>query len=252
MPCQLRSDAHKVDYLQKAVTEFQDCSLIPIQNITSQGYSYNKFVIKLHESIQNLRQIRLLTGPKGNISGGYVIEGYSGFMTNLTRYGRNPRHIGRYNDRFRSHRSNQGRGQDFFFEIARKRNECHKGGAPNWKPGHRCAPSAMEGHTRYRIRKRESASHILAEFIKGEEDFTWNLDEGSNGVARSSEDNKELEEFESHFTQKKEPGADGYSPHTGNVVETAERDILLSHVTSAVGVSNQSVLDFRLGGKNYQ
>lgn len=91
-PPDFRTDAHKVDYLRKAETEFQDFALIPIQNMKSQGYSYKKFATTLHESIQNLRQILLLTGPS-NVSRLYVTEGSDGTLTNMTRYPRSPRYV---------------------------------------------------------------------------------------------------------------------------------------------------------------
>lgn len=61
-PPGFRSDSHEIDYIRKSVTEFQNWPSIPTQNIKSQSYSYNKFITNLNESIQNLRQIRLLTG----------------------------------------------------------------------------------------------------------------------------------------------------------------------------------------------
>lgn len=86
-PVDFRSDDHKVDYLRKAVTEYQSWFRIPIQNITSQCYSFTKLVTTLHESIQNLRQIRLLMGESSS-SNTEIVED---FDTYALRYGRNPR-----------------------------------------------------------------------------------------------------------------------------------------------------------------
>lgn len=91
-PRDFRTYSHKIDDLRKALTEFQIWSRIPIQSITSQGYSFNNFVASLHESIQNVRQLELLTGAHeldtSNLTG--LVTQDEEYMTHLTKYGRNP------------------------------------------------------------------------------------------------------------------------------------------------------------------
>lgn len=57
---EFRSDAHKIIFLRRAVGEYQSWSVIVIQNITSQKFSFNCFVKALHEAIKNLRQLQLI------------------------------------------------------------------------------------------------------------------------------------------------------------------------------------------------
>lgn len=45
---ELCPDARKIDYLRKAITELQNWSRIPVQNITSQVYSFNTFLTTLY------------------------------------------------------------------------------------------------------------------------------------------------------------------------------------------------------------
>lgn len=60
-PPNFRSNAHKIGFLRKAMKQFQEWSRVTIENIMSQKYTLNDFLTALHESIQNLRQMNLLT-----------------------------------------------------------------------------------------------------------------------------------------------------------------------------------------------
>lgn len=132
-----RSIAHKVDYLRKAGTEFQSSSRIPIQHITSQGYSFNKFVTTLHESIQTLRQISPFTGEPSE----EIKNLFEPVETNSSRYGRNPRHRSwsRRSENI-THGRSGGNRKRTAFQRAREQNDCVRCGKSNWTPKHRCRP----------------------------------------------------------------------------------------------------------------
>ena len=166
-PPDLRSDAHKVDYLRRAVAEYQDWPRIPIANITSQRYSYNSFVTTLHESIQNLKQLRSLLGSNESPSQtGILSEGRDNIATHMSRYGRPPRFVSHKNRSPTQH----NRLSDSF-KGARRLNLCVKCGASNWSPKHRCAPGAVQKHTHDRVKRGESSVHIVADFVRNEEDL---------------------------------------------------------------------------------
>ena len=91
-----RSDANKIEFLRKAVAEFEDWSRLPIQNIMFRQFSFNGFVTALHEAIQNLKELHLLTGKR--IDGLQLLSPNTGHSdiqdTFVQQYGRNPRYVG--------------------------------------------------------------------------------------------------------------------------------------------------------------
>lgn len=132
-PPDFRSDTHKIDYLRRAVTEFQSWSRFPIQNIISQRQFFNRFVTTLHESIQNLRQLHPLSDDTPNLPVTAVTEA-DDITTNIAQYGRHPQQLkvrSKHSSKVRPQRHTYNRS----FDEARNRNECYKCGGP-WCLGH--------------------------------------------------------------------------------------------------------------------
>lgn len=133
-PFDFWSDAHIADYLRKVVTEDQSWSRIPIQNIKSQGYCFNKFhklikrvtLFKLfldscQESKQNLQHIRRLIRESVSSNTGIV----ENFDTHVLRYGRNPHRNQRNRGKMRngSHQPRFTRNRQF--DEAQAGKECY-------------------------------------------------------------------------------------------------------------------------------
>lgn len=194
-----RSDAHKIDYLRKAVAAHKEWSQTPIQRITSGGLTFNGFVTALHEAIQNLKEIKIITCQAQD-------RGHTGHTeadeTCISRYGRNPKWVQKkgYHARSGSHSQNRNSGFDSnrfsrSFEESRRRNECHKCAAP-WKPGHYCKKGAIRNNIRGRVKKGEPAIHIVSEMVQGLE---GELDIGDKNDLSDGEDHSSGDATDAHY-----------------------------------------------------
>lgn len=243
-PPDFRSDVYKIDYLRKAFTEFQEWSRIPIQNITSQGYSFNAFVIALHESVQNLRQIELLVEfpRRPNFTG---ITEEEQFDTNVMQYGRNPR--------FNKHRKWNGSRSKYeprserrgvhssalkrvTFEDSRRRNECHRCGAPNWNPKHRFEKGSITAHARNRIQNGESSIRIVADMVQqleGELSTSDGEDVASGIMFGNAEQKSDLAEFDSCLSQDGSV-EEAHGTRYTELIELAEQEIHISQLAAAI------------------
>ena len=247
-PPDFRSDAHKVDYLRKAVSEYQNCSRIPIADITSQRYSDNSFVTTLHESIQNLKQVRSLLGSDESPSQTRIVsEGRENIATRMLQYGRHPRFVSHKN---RSSTQNN-RLSDSFKEALRL-NLWVKYGASKWSPKHRCAPGAVQKHTHDRLKRGESSVHIVADFDRHEED----LHDSGMIVERHPDpevSNEDLDRFEHifHSGLDKEGVSDTSYMALFQIPEYNDQEIITNHVNSKMkeGSNVGCSAFFRLGGE---
>lgn len=84
-----RSDTHKNDYLRKTVTVYREWSRIPIQSIKFYEYSFCMLVTSPHESVQQLRQIKLTTSENSTFH--THMAGNQPTVTAKMQHGRSPR-----------------------------------------------------------------------------------------------------------------------------------------------------------------
>lgn len=89
------------------------------------------------------------------------------------------------------------------FEESRRRKGCHRCGAANWNPAHRCAKGAIYAHTRNRLKNGESFTHIIAEFVK---ELEGELTDGEDS-RHDGDENEDLAVFDSRFISQPEEGA---------------------------------------------
>lgn len=240
-PKDFRSDSHKIDYLRRAISEpfFRDWASIPIQNITSQRYSFNMFVITLHESIQNLKQMQLLSREISRPKLTGVVHLPDTSDTHMTSYGRNPRHVGQHGSFTR-----RSPTKSMLFEDARRRKECFKCGALNWKPVHKCDPGTIAAHTRDRLRRGDSSVHIVSDITKG-------LKSEIGDVRHSAQDtyhehNAELSEFESLFeSENEQPGRE--STFAVHPLAEADQNVFTKHLSSMFHSIDSNNEDFSQG-----
>lgn len=257
-PPDFRSDAHKIDYLRKAVTEFQDWSRIPIQSRTSQGYSFNTFVTTLHESLQNLRQIQMLTDTSSRPSFTGMIN--EEFDTNLMQYGRNPRFSKQKKWNRKRFEKPGVRTASKSFAESRRHNECHKCGAANWNPGHRCDKGSIAAHARNHLTNGESSVHIVADLVK---DMEGDLSDPSEEEQEQEQESgtmfgdseNEVAEFDAlisasdtrHVSFAGQPAESGFV----EPIEVADQEIYISQLSAAMESQNGPAADFRQGDAGY-
>lgn len=250
-PPDFRSDAHKIDYLRKSVTEFQDWSRIPIQNITSQGYTFNAFVTTLHESLQNLRQIRMLTGdPRPSFSG--IVD--QEVSTHMMQYGRNPRFSKYKKGNWKKGDKPKPRSSSSSFDEARRRNECHRCGASGWNPRHRCDKGSIAAHARNRLKNGESSVHIVADLVQqmegdlsdsGEEEGNTGTMFG-NAEADVAAFDSLVDDGEKHVSFATEPEQIGFV----EPIEVADHDIYVSQLAAAMAENDRADKGFRPGDED--
>lgn len=250
-PPDFRFDAHKIDYLRKAVTEFQDWSRIPIQNINSQSYSFNTFVTTLHESVQNLRQMQLLSGGEAKLSLPGIVD--NPFDMNMMQYGRNPR--------FGKHRKwNSPKGNRFgghseknvsFVDTRRCSNECYRCGAPEWNPKHGCEKGAIALYAKNRLKKGESSVLIVADLVQemeGDLDGSDESQEGDTGTMFGRSSGSEVVECDALYAngdEEEEPNETGFTE--SDLIKIADKEIYISQLAAAMGEKQNEHAGFRTG-----
>ena len=230
-PRDFRSDSHKIDFLRKAVLEYQEWSKIPIQSITSQGYSFNGFATALHEAIQNLRQFHLITGLPNDTHLSAEVQ------TNLMQYGRKPS-TNRYGRRTVSSRGKRPESYSSRFDEARRRNTCYKCGAENWTKNHRCKKGAIVSHARERLRNGESSIHLVADLVQQLEGDIIE-EESVSGGDDSPTDNNDLNTFDGYFADESADN-DPIGTNINRAIELTDGSIIINHLNSAMTEDNDS------------
>lgn len=55
-----QTDRHKIRFLSDTVAEYSELSLGPIENITSQQFTFSRFVTALYDSIQAKEKVKMI------------------------------------------------------------------------------------------------------------------------------------------------------------------------------------------------
>lgn len=196
-PKDFRTEAHKIDHLRHAVTECTEWSRIPIQSLTSNSYSFHKFVTALHESIQNLRQITLMNGGTSDLNTHHTLNAPN--VTGHLRYGRNLRPINR-NVRGGRHQRLPRHGFSHSvedFKQVRALGICVKCKG-RWKLGHRCEKDKVIQNVRNRIQNGDRFINIITDLIDCNEELP--SDSSSHIIPDDTSTAALLAEFDSRFS----------------------------------------------------
>ena len=164
----------------------------------------------------------------------------------MSRYGRPPRFVSHKNRNPTQH----NRLSDSFKE-SRRLYLCLKCGASNWSPKHRCAPGAVQKHTHDRLKHGESSVHIVADFVRSEEDL-----HNSGTILQRHLDpevsREDLDRFEHifHSGLDKEGVSDTSYMALSQILEDNDQEIITNHVDSKMkeGCNVGCSSFFRLGG----
>lgn len=206
-PPAFRDDAHKIDYLTKAVTasEFICWSDAPIKSVVTLGLSFNGFVTALHESLQRKRQIDMPTKESDKCRVSMLtcfVSDNEDIETNQKRYGRDPRQLQLQNTTRGPNRQNLAPSKPprphNTHQTPHRGNECHKCGYPTWHRGQKCDPKAISAYAHQHLKNGESSVHVLADFMKAEENSFKEEEEGPSPSQERDTfvmENKELTGF---------------------------------------------------------
>ena len=172
-PNSFRDDSHKIGYLRKALTT-QTRAHGPISRIVSHKYSFNEFVLSLHEIVAMEVEIAKEKAKDNTVHTHLSDELLSFFQ----RYGRNPKDLSRGRPNPKTRRNSFDKKA---FEEAHKKNVCVFCKSP-WKPGHPCHKREMAGWARAKIEGGTSAVHVLTELIDTLNEYDTISDASTNPV----------------------------------------------------------------------
>ena len=155
MPPEVPIRSKQDSYLRK---EFmgQSWATSPIGNIITSQYTFNAFVTSLREHLQLANEIKLASQ---NTERSFDTRAE---RTLFQQYGRHPKSVQKYP--MIQAKNPHKRDTQMSFEESRKRSLCHKCG-DHWKPGHRCRPGSIRKFFHERMRKGESAVHLMSDMV---------------------------------------------------------------------------------------
>ena len=242
-----RKATHKINYLRKEVSEYTDWSQTSIQQITSDGLSFNAFVAALHESIQNLKEISQIRRMNENAIGPRHASRQDTFVQ---QYGRRQKLVKKGPPRKFDLQERNMHGHTY--EERRKRTQCHKC-AGTWKPVHRCGKGSIRDNVRHCIKNGESSIHIMTELVDGlegeiEGNRNSEADDG-NGAACDVEANfgevSELDIFHSIVGNE-------HDAMRTSFIESSDKEYFNNHFSASMpemneGSKYEASLDFQNG-----